>query len=63
VFYAMQALKDVDEDMKLCLFLTFFLNTKNILSNSQLNAILDHACSDTPTPDFVLTLLLRSQNF
>jgi len=61
-FYAMLALKDVDEDMESCLFLTFSLNTKNVLSVSQLNAILDHAYSDTPTPDFVLTLL-RSQKF
>jgi len=50
-FNVMKTLKDVDEDMKLCLFLIFFLNSKNILSVSQLNAILDHACSATPVPD------------
>jgi len=53
----MRILKDVDDDMKLCLLLTFFLKRNNILSYSQLKKISDYTYSSDITPDFILTIL------
>jgi len=59
-FHVMKTLKDADDDMKLCLLLTFFYKKNNILSYSQLKNISDHACSSMATVDF-LPLLLQGE--